>query len=124
MSAFVVSQNHINAIVNYANKVLSKWDSTYSDPQAIGQILLDENIRSVSHRYAHHGPEPAQKFRWKLADKTVSAVQMLKLLSCLHYQSCETEDFDSTKAAKLIRDMTSNTIADLPGYEEAEWALD
>lgn len=132
MSAFVVSDAHINAIVNFTLICAPAYKlSGYSfqgeyhewpSPEKLGQILLDENVRSVNARYSNK-TEP-DTFVFKRTWKAVSAVTMLKALDCLDYQSCESSDWEDTLAYRLIEVMRQWTIGRLPGYEEAEWGIE
>lgn len=135
MSAFVVSDKHINSMLSFIrsenrygfivchdNKTFSFDLNDNESAKELGQILLDENYRSVNHRY--HGDEAEPH---KLAFKRVSVispVQMLKCIQCLNYQSCETDDWDDTLAYKVLRCMSSIAIGKLDGYEEAAWGID
>lgn len=141
MSAFVVENNHINAILNYlhehSKKNTCKYVSNYNltdheDLTKIGQILLDENIRSVAFRYkaktelifADFATSQQQKFDFVLNQKQkFTSIQILKALHCLEYQSCESPCFKSTQAYELIHEIEYITICNLQGYAEAEWTL-
>jgi hypothetical protein len=73
MSAFIVSTSTIAAIVTFAIRNLDSIESlpgtstaawgpiSALSPHAIGQALLDENHRSVNHRY--HKDDPAPRYR-------------------------------------------------------------
>jgi hypothetical protein len=60
MSAFTVTNTHINALVRYASR--KKLSVPYGHPsvrlnvseheQQVAQLLLDENIKSVNYRYS------------------------------------------------------------------------
>jgi hypothetical protein len=70
MSAWIVSQGHINAIINYwvedndnLKGLTPRFRTIVEDlreeknRQLLGQILLNENIISVEHRYPEQNPE-------------------------------------------------------------------
>lgn len=131
MSAFVVSNTHINAIVNFtlvASPAFKLHGYSFQDeyrewpsPEQLGQILLDENVRSVNARYGEHDEPDTFVFTRTL--KPISAVAMLSALDCLEYQSCESYDWVDTLAHCLVEVMRSWTIHRLPGYAEAAWEI-
>ena len=128
MSAFVVSNEHINALVNFGLK------STYWDPetecresidlktaQRVGQILLDENVRSVNYRYSDESV-PTPVFKFKIGGG-YTAVQIIKAAHCLDYQSCETPDWEKTLAHSILETIKSKAERLVPGYEAAAWEI-
>jgi hypothetical protein len=136
MSAFVVSDKHINSILSYANRdsysglIRDQNDETYSfkcteDLNKLAQVLLDQNIRSVNYRYDEDEKSPEIKFKFEPNPfgKPLSPVQILKACSCYDYQACETEDYNETFAYKIIDHIRHMAIRNLPGYEDAEWEI-
>lgn len=122
MSAYVVSQSHISAIVMFAC-VGKPDDATRQILTSQGQQLLDENIRSVQHRYPR---ETLQAERFEL-DETVrkpSAVEVLKLMSCLEYQSEQNPDYYITSAFLTLHGLRLSAMSKLAGYDQAKWDLD
>lgn len=129
MSAYVVSDKHIDAIMQWASKSRShpsiygknmSYDS--SDQTRVGQILIDENYRSVNYRYKE-GDKP-HKYRYTSRNTlTPTPIQILKLLQALDYQCCETNDWRESEAYYIVQSLMSRAIHDLPGYEEAEWSI-
>jgi hypothetical protein len=130
MSAFICSDEHINVLINYAvNKRASYYwnprriDITSKNASEIGQILLDENYRSVNHRYRSEHGEP-HAFKFKLSIKPYSAVDILKAINCLDYQSCETDDWSKSQAWAILDGLKDVAIRNLPGYEASNgWNL-
>jgi hypothetical protein len=129
MSAFVVDQAHINAIVTWANhfhRQLSS-DTMADDPERLGQLLLDANIASVNYRYAHkpEAQSEPEKFVWRPSRaRELTAVEAIKALQCLDYQSCEVQDWRASREAKIISALKSVAISELPGYDTAPWSID
>jgi hypothetical protein len=97
------------------------------DPQALGQLFLDANIESVNYRYSHNKDaqcEP-EAFRWKPSKaRPLSSVEAIKALQCLDYQSCEKPEWRTTPAARIIAELKSAAISELPGYDAAPWGID
>jgi len=96
--------------------------------QSIGTILLDENYRSYVFRYPNEGKdilieEDKPKFIHRPV-MTLNPVSMLKALACYNYQACETNDYNETRACKIIKRFTSHAIQNLKGYDEAPWGID
>lgn len=145
MSAFICSDDHIKALAIFAaTRQHSSWrvDPRYIDglpcPEACSienlcrdelatlyaQVLLAENVRSVNHRYReseHHSIKVSDSDCMKLQQK---AVQILKMLDCLEYQSCETSNYYETVAHKLLSALRRAAIRALPGYNDAAWTFD
>ncbi len=145
MSAYVVSNNHINAIVRFmeANKP-SLFDRAgryiiggIAIPQygtAIGQLLLKENVRSVNYRYSVK--DRAAKFVYDTAPPPVSGIEALKLINGLDYQSCERDDWHKSKACLILTTLKIAILEDLAGlnahskqapiqlaYNDAAWSI-
>jgi hypothetical protein len=131
MSAFVVSNKHISALVKAAhcsypgNGPYYYWHNEshffLGNLEDIGQKLVDENLRSVNYRYDEQEcPEPF--ILTPTPDYPLAA--LLKACDCYEYQACETPDWRDTEAWAILDAIRSNIISRLPGYEEAEWHID
>jgi len=120
MSAFVVSDFHINAIVNEAERNNWLYPSDYYTSKKAAQILHAENARSVNHRYNEHEKHP---FTWKPNTRQLSKMEIFSSLDCLEYQFCETDDYHQTEAYKLVTMIRKAAIRSLPGYDDAGWGL-
>jgi hypothetical protein len=86
--------------------------------QEVGQILVDQNFRSVNYHYEEDYP-----VREYVADPpavTLSPVAILKACDCYDYQACETPDYWETEAFAIVRAIRNRAIRLLPGYDEAE----
>lgn len=120
MSAFIVEDVHIDALVTYAIGG-GPYRVTEDDPNKIGQMLVNQNCLSVNYRYGERSTPPQYRFRPYL--KPLAPVAIIKLSQCYDYQACETDDYDRTEAARLMDAIRSKAIAALPGYDSAPWAL-
>lgn len=136
MSAFMVSFNHITALLHYAaaKQMQFHWDNSCYDPrdivdaQALGEILLQQNVRSMLARYTQDKPEEyeyikAYKYAPALYKPTISAIQAVKACHCFDYQACETEDWENTFAYRICHWIESKAITELPGYDAAQWEI-
>lgn len=90
--------------------------------QRVGQMLWDENVKSVEYRYPDSAglcdcryPETVPRFY------TFAPVQVLKACDCYVYQSCEHEGWTVSEAKAYIDALQIHAWQALPGYEEAEW---
>lgn len=128
MSAFVVTDQHINALVRYA----SRHSITVYEPMQdirftvrghegiAASLLLDQNVKSVNYRYEEN--EKATII-YNPAAPVLTAIQAIKAAQCLRYQSNETPDFEDSFACKLLNNIIADAIPRLDGYEQAAWAI-
>lgn len=144
MSAFVVSHDHIDALLSFASKrdtygTVSYYvketgrrvDITTENATEVGRILLTENERSIYARYTDCRPGDDNKpgtigedeanyaFRPWPFNAPLSAVSILKACSCFDYQACETDDYEDSLAATIIEAIRGRAINRLPGYDDA-----
>lgn len=124
MSAFIVGKKHIDALLTFANKHRSHFgqfgDSDNTDDLTkVGNILLAENYRSVNFRYRESEPYE-NDYVFDFYPRTVTPVEALKGCSCFDYQACETEDYEESDAALIIRGIRDTAIRLLPGYSDAQ----
>lgn len=130
MSAFIVSRGHIEYLTNaaIAYRVVSAMDA-----DGFGQMLWDQNIRSVKARYPNEpsdtlpgpvGEDFEYKHRLTLHTPRLDPVSVIKASQCYDYQSCETDDYRNTPAGCAVEAIKARAIRSLPGYEEAPWEID
>jgi len=95
----------------------------------VGQMLMDECIRSVGARYedssitelpGRNDADYILPFKFKMA-YGYPPIVVLKQIHCYKYQSCESDDWKETEAYAFCQALKSATISRLPGYEEAPW---
>lgn len=160
MSAYVVDRAHIRFLVEgalrgYSTSNFSWWDEQskqrvylqarggraapgrHLSPDELGQLLWDENIRSVQYRYPSDCPFPGapaadcslpgpigesfqyvhrEAFSWY-----PDPVEVLKACQAYAYQSCEHEGWFASPAWSVIQSLQQKMICRLPGYEDAPW---
>lgn len=127
MSAFMCSENHINTIVTFANKrrVEAYVDrincDASADPQKWVDVLTEANRASLEVRYGDSFPEPIPKFKKHRPEAT--PVEIVKLCQSYEYQACEVEDYQSTRAHRLIEAVLYEILTTLPGYDDAAWSI-
>ena len=152
MSAYICNPEHIGILAAYAavnDCAIYEWrmSNNILTAQSVAKGLALENIRSVAHRYPDdkdgQRPGPGLKdadiieacqiyaghFAKRLggvivmAEDVLEPVQVLKLVSSLDYQSCETDDWEMTLAAQQLRWILGEAISRLDGYEDADWSF-
>jgi hypothetical protein len=148
MSAFMVSEAHVDALVTLA--VLgpidgrqcgppgvrfhhrNRWETaTFETADVLAALLATANVDSLRARYPRDWKcmtwdgtgEAAQVHEWTARPRP-SVVEGLKLLDCYEYQSCEVRDWEATDAAKFCRGLRSDLISEVPGYDDAPWGID
>ena len=143
MSAWIVSRETIGAIVGSVETIEYDFNGVHNmrDHQVAGQILWDENIRSVLCRYPYcsieDAPGPIGE-DYKFLDGDVitgeyTDIQIFKCIQCLDYQSCETNDWKQTEAYAILDTikkeiierigMSEDEINELSEYDQAEWGI-
>lgn len=144
MSAFVVSHDHINAMLTFAKDKRMGDRLSYfidrsktSDWNTIGRVLLAENERSVCHRYVDAVPGDAPGVIGQEAVNysfqpyapfatmpfTRKLVWVIKQCDCFDYQACETDDYDESIAHRIIAEIRAKAIRCLPDYDAAPWGI-
>jgi hypothetical protein len=104
--------------VEYCKSVATEL--TTENATEIGQMLWDENRRSVNHRYNDERDDVAgYTFQRHMAD--FNPVQALKSLSCYEYQSCEHPEWKQSSAYAFCETLRRALCGKLAGYEAAEW---
>jgi hypothetical protein len=123
MSAFVVDNAHIDALVTYAGDHHVSYYLNHrtvidaGNASEIGQKLLDENVRSVNYRYRE--TDKAERYEFKRWTRPLQAITVIKAIECLDYQSCETDDWRQTEAFAILQAIKDAAIENLPGYKAA-----
>ena len=101
--------------------------TTARNAEEIGRILLDENVRSVAHRYNNRINDGERNagaiYAYRPFATPLAPVEFLKACKCLEFQSCETDDYETTVAYRIIRACIDSVARDLPGYESAPWEV-
>jgi hypothetical protein len=143
MSAFTVSDKQVSAILQgvygKTHGGANIW-SSQDDPKAYhfvlgaletwqeeADILMAENCRSVNWRYRNSHHVDYEVFvghvKLDLKAEALSPLQVLKLIDCLAYQSCETDDWETTEAFKLLNRYRGMMVCKLPGYDDVKWSI-
>ncbi len=136
MSAFLVTPEHIQAIVAYS--LHEARDYTPPMPgDRMAAILAKENINSVRYRYqerltdrteqedADYIQACARPWLEGTSGKVPvrETIEVLKLMDSLDYQSCEHPDWETSDAYRLLNRIRMQAIPRLPGYAISPWTI-
>ena len=122
MSAYLVSDTYISAILRPLYPSGRMSTDLVDDAQARGEVLYAQNLASVNCRYAHradlteHQPLP---FKFDQTVPLLTPIEVLRLLDCLEHQSSETEHYYSAPGYEVLAQVRNHFIRKLPGYKEA-----
>lgn len=143
MSAFIVSHDHIDALVTFAVHHKLRYrandrmiDITADNATEVGAILLQENTRSVLYRYRGRTEDTAPGRKDEtVANYVFRSFERIKLLpqhklvglilsgcSCFDYQACETEDYEQSTAYRIIDAIRTEAVRMVPKYD-APWEI-
>ncbi|MCX6021872.1 MAG: hypothetical protein NTZ05_09110 [Chloroflexi bacterium] len=112
--------------------VAGNWEQLRLDlnnADAIGQMLWDENRKSVTRRYQ---PRPAlaealaaaeEPYHYRRPTKEPTIAGALKAIRCLEYQSCEHPEWEQSAAHAFCENLRLRLIEALPGYDDAAWEI-
>jgi len=139
MSAFVCQPEHIGLVAAYVARSNHPSGQDKRTEQAVryALTLARQNIDSVAARYP--GDKDGERPGCALKDQQIislsaiwaehfsknlhpaTPVEIIKLAQCLSYQSCETSDYETTTAARIVGWAITAASRNLPGYEAANW---
>ncbi len=137
MSAFMVSNKHLDYMLHaglrYGRTFELSWHTPMDEDRRnvltretvndVGIMLAAENRRSVNHRYGESNMEDFFEFS-ECRGGMIDLVQVLKLIDCYEYQSCEHPEWKHSEARIFCDALRRLMIGNLPGYEEAAWSMD
>lgn len=139
MSAYIVSDKTITAIVTAMQRkefstglVNPKTMEEYnprSNPQMVGQILLDQNYASINYRYDENKPSHRFTMDFKTNERgyreDFTLGEMYGSVRSYMYQACETPDWvgsDIYFAMCGLKDDLAEKMLDKLG-EEMTWGI-
>lgn len=151
MSAFLVSEAHITALVDVAANGPSDRSAKYPgdgwhtpslryacesapfgiksldprhEPDPIGVWLWSENATSVAYLY-HEPAEETYTYTFERPSRRLTTVEALKAIDGYVYQSCEHPEWKDSPAKQFVELLRLTLIGNLPGYNEADtWSID
>ena len=126
MSAYIVEESHIRFLVQSALTLshngmrFGSRRVTDETADAVGQMLWDENAKSVNARYPRDS-QTVGTYTHHYCNLPVRSVEVLKALDCYEYQSCEHDGWESSDAHAFCKALRATATAFLPGYNDAPW---
>lgn len=137
MSAFMLSDNHINFMVNFsrvafAQDIATYHSRTWEEPAKLGALFHSTNVRSLDYRYPQENsgdPEAITEAFYRYTSGPVEPVtveniaKLLKALDCYEYQACEFPTWKESDAYALCQQIRNMAIRALPGYDAAPWGI-
>jgi len=126
MSAFIVSQKHIAAVVE------AIADGEEMDYNGLGQEIAEWNRKAVNERYDTR--DDAGEYEHHTPERTFSDAEVLKLIICIEYQCEHAEGYKDSELHRILQAATSQiieqngwdkieTLYSIPGYDTARWAI-
>jgi len=128
MSAWIVSKEHIDALVTAALKDNLyfyhndgvHYVKTKKECDFIGNELTKENYKSVNYRYSEDDKAPKYSYEYNGGWKPI---EIIKSCHCYGYQSCEHDGWKDSISHSFINALKESLIHELPGYDEAPWGI-
>lgn len=128
MSAFIVSNTQINALVRYASRLGLGYQYAGLSRRVAGleqetaEMLLAANYDSVNYRYKEN--ELPREIVYAIDAPLMPAIAIIKLAQSLDYQSCEYPEWDASEAKAFLTALIDWTIPKLAGYDAAPWTIE
>jgi hypothetical protein len=141
VSAYIVNKAHIDAMVTAAVQGrdidwLTYWhngqrhDVRPETASAFGQMLLDANVASVAYRYPNDAltdlPGPVNAYYvlpYRFEQVERSPIEVLHGIACYEYQSCETDEWETSEAHAAAQALRAHVVTMLPGYDATPWDI-
>jgi len=127
MSAFHVSDDHINILLSWARKHNPivrvgdvRFDLTQSeDYWRVGAVLRDANNASM---YARYGDKPEDFLPKTVSVAHLEAIDIVSGCDCFDYQACEYDGWKSSGAKDVIDQIRNAASRKVAGYGRC-WEL-
>jgi len=127
MSAFHVSDDHINILLSWARKHNpivrvdhTRFDLTQSeDYWRVGAVLRDANNASM---YARYGDKPEDYLPKTVSVAHLEAIDIVSGCDCFDYQACEYSGWESSGAKNAIDQIRNAASRSITGYGR-RWQL-
>ena len=135
MSAYIVDRGTIAYLVEagrHFDTASSPMRWGQLNPVEVGQMLWDENIRSIEYRYPdtraskdYPGAPCGDSLRYSEhrvpPGATFTVPQVIMTAKCFAYQSCETDDWERSEAYSYIEELKRLAVESLAGDEDTQW---
>ncbi len=117
MSAFICSDKHFSIIAYYI-----EGSNPSINPQELADKLKSINIQSVNYRYN----EKTKKTKCKLTRDNInySTSDIIRLIQCWNYQSCEKGDnMDYLIISAFLDSFFTNEERENARFESDKWSI-
>ena len=128
MNAFLVSEKHVLTIAKEYVRRVDMDEGDIARILYIAKLLWSANVKSVNYQYDRSN----RRGKINIANLDLAAkfteTELLKLVNCLDYQSCEYPEWGKSPAKKILRELAENLVthgATMVGkkYDDAEWEI-
>lgn len=139
MSAYTVSDNHLNVLVSWFMENRVEYRLWYKlngkfgymsagDAPRVAYELYKQNVLSVNDRYNDIESDEQYTFEYiKNAKQAYGLAEIAGAIDCLEYQSCETDNYKNTDAYSIITAMRKNLLERVQNRELGDgttWNID
>lgn len=131
MPAFTLQSEHISVMLQAAAPKCPGDDCAsyywrgkshyfHGRNQEVGQILMDENSRSVNCCFEENNDLSSY---CHISLLPFSMIEIIKACHSYIYQSNQTLHWKESEACAIVRALETRAIHNLPGYEAASWEI-
>lgn len=139
MSAYIVSNNHVNVIVSWFVDYRHDYQLWYElngqygymgqeEAAAVADCLYNQNVRSVNDRYSEQTDNESYRFKYITnAKNAYSLAEIAGAIDGLEYQSCESDDYHQTDAYKILTSMRKELLKKVQSRDLGDnttWSID
>jgi len=128
MSAFIVSNTQINALVRAASRMGLAYQyagltrRVSGTEQETAEMLLAANYDSVNARYKEDNLP--REIVYQIDAPLLPMIAIIKLANCLAYQSCEFPEWEASESKVFTDTLVSWAVNKLDGYDAAPWTIE
>lgn len=130
MSCYIVTDNHLSAIIDYARRSqLQIYGGAGSGQlyqpgmeQEAVNTLYAANVKSVNYRYKESTPEVGAKYITNAP--ALDAIGVIKAIDGLAYQCDAWEGYEDSNAQKLLQTIQRYAVTQLSGYDKSSWSIE
>ena len=128
MSAFIVSNTQINALVRAASRMGLAYQyagltrRVSGMEQETAEMLLAANYDSVNARYKEDNLP--REIVYQIDAPLLPMIAIIKLTNSLAYQSCEFPEWEASESKVFTDTLVSWAVNKLDGYDAAPWTIE
>lgn len=123
MSAFVVPDEHVNALADAVVRLDVRLGDVPKNRTDVGRLLMAQNVKSVNYRYEEETAE-GSGYKYLSPKRRYSPVELLKAIDCYEYQSCEDPGWETSEAYAICQNLRKALCSRLNGYDVARaWPI-